>query len=175
MSRFRTSPFQTHLDAYHQVRRLLRIVASRANPHHAMKRDTCQILAGAFFFALVETTCAGTVALPDFSVIGQRWGQATKVSKKESPGVFPKQVTIDYNANGVIYGLAYEYRDSKEAFGELKAEIQKTIRVEPIMYTANMVAWRNEDRKLTITLTLDKETKSIKVIAVSIDKNIRRD
>lgn len=175
MSRFRTSPYQTHLDAHHQVRRLLRIVASKANHCHAMKRNAFQILAGVLFFALIEITFAGTVALPDFSVIGQRWGQAAKASSKESPEVFPKQVTTDYNADGVIYGLAYEYRGSKEAFGELKAEIQKTIRVEPIMYTANMVAWRNEDRKLTITLTLDKETKSIRVIAVSIDKNIRRD
>jgi hypothetical protein len=175
VSRFRTSPFQTHPDAGRQVRHLLHIVASKANHCYAMKRNAFQILAGVLFFALVETTCAGTVALPDFSVIGQRWGQAAKASNNESPEVFPKQVTIDYNANGVIYGLAYEYKDSKEAFDELKAEIQKTIRVEPIMYTANMVAWRNEDRKLTITLTLDKETKSIKVIAVSIDKNIRRD
>jgi hypothetical protein len=43
------------------------------------------------------------------------------------------------------------------------------------MASTNMVAWRNEAQKLTVTLTLDKETKSIKVIAVSVDKNIRRD
>jgi hypothetical protein len=140
-----------------------------------MKRDVFTILAGALFFAVVEIAVAGPVALPDFSIIGKRWGQVAQATNKELPTVFPKQVTIDYNADGVIYGLAHEYRDSEKLFDKLKTEIQKTIQIQPKMASTNMVAWRNEAQKLTVTLTLDKETKSIKVIAVSVDKNIRRD
>lgn len=140
-----------------------------------MKRGVFTSLAGALFQALFQIAIAGPIVLPDFTVVGQRWGRVVQASEKELPMVFPKQVITDINASGQIYGISCEYRYREELFGELRAEIQKTIRVEPKLVSTNMVAWRNETQKLTVILILDKETESIKVGVVSIDKSIRRD
>jgi len=140
-----------------------------------MKCGPFKVIAMSLFIAFVESASGGSVAMPDFAIIGQRWGRIMPPANEASFKVFPKQVAIDYNSNGIIYGFVYEYRIGSELFADLKAEIQKTIQVEPKMVSSKMAVWRNENRKLTITLTLSQEENNIKVVAVSIDKEIRRD
>jgi len=112
--------------------------------------------------------------MPNFAIIGRNWGEIGELWRKGSVHAFPKQMSIDYNDRGVIYGFVCEYRWNQKDFDELRDRIQKTVRGEQKVASSEFLAWRDEEQKLTVTLFRDRDAKLIRVTAISIDTTVRR-
>jgi hypothetical protein len=119
--------------------------------------------------------CAGQVALPDFSIIGTKWGSAPTLWRTSKATTFPSQVAIDYTPKGTVYGFACQYRLGTNTVDLLKAGIQAELDVPAKIKQRGLSLWRVEGRKVTVMLDLDERQKLVRVIATSIDKNIRNE
>ena len=87
-------------------------------------------------------------------------------------------MSLDISTNGLIYGLICEYEGKQEIFESLKAQITKSLETPPRIVQTNLVVWRDEQRKFTVQLSYmrlpsEKDAKKIRIVGLSIDKEIR--
>jgi hypothetical protein len=113
------------------------------------------------------------VALPDFGILGRKWDSAGSLWKKGDVAVFPRQLAIDFNDRGTIYGLVCDYGDNHEIFDKLKTKVQQELQTKPKIAKRDIYSWRNEDQKVTVTLFRERGSKIVKLSAVSIDSAVR--
>lgn len=112
--------------------------------------------------------------MPNFAVVGQKGEDVGKLWKTNADEhVFPKQIAVDFNEQGVVYGFVCEYRWSQIALTEIKGKLEKSIKAKQKSQSESYFVWRDESRKLAISLFHDKESDTIKLIAVSTDALIR--
>lgn len=127
------------------------------------------------FTLILDARSSPDVVLLDFKTAGRKWDFLGLNGNEKSNGVFPRQVLMDINSDGIVYGFVCEYKESDEIFGVLKTNIQNLLGGEPKLSNEGFTAWRDEKLKLTISLFRDRDTKAIKVAVVSVDKSVRRD
>lgn len=114
------------------------------------------------------------VILPNFGIIGQKGDEVGKLWQRAGDeGILPKQIAIDFSDQGVIYGFVCEYWPSQDVLAQLKGKIQKLTNSEQKSPNQGYSVWRDENRKLAISLFLDDESNTVKLIAVSTDDAIR--
>lgn len=120
-----------------------------------------------------ETT--NGVALPNFAILGTRLDAQQSLWQNSNASTHPKQIAIDYNSKGIVYGFACEYQvaESTNLFSKLQAAVNDQVKVTPKISQTNFVFWRNEDRKFAVQLFPEEDGKSIRLVVVSVDKQIR--
>lgn len=114
------------------------------------------------------------ITVPNFSIIGQSPRSSTEIWKNWEANITPRQIAIDYTTNKSVYGITCEYASDTNIFRLLKGAIEDEFQVRAKVDQSRFCLWRSEQRKLTITLEDDSENKCIRLIAVSVDKNIRK-
>jgi len=127
------------------------------------------------FTLALDAHSSPDVVLLDFKIVGRKWDFSGLNGKDKPNGVFPRQVSLDFNSDGIVYGFVCEYKESDEIFSVLNTNIQNHLGGEPKVSKGGFIAWRDEKLKLTISLFRDRDTKAIKVAVVSVDKSVRRD
>lgn len=112
--------------------------------------------------------------MPNFAVVGQKGESLGKLwNTNRDDHIFPKQVAVDFNDRGIIYGFVCEYWWDQDVFMEIKGILEKRTGAQQKSRSERYFAWRDEDQKLVISLFHDRESNTIKLIAVSIDAAIR--
>ena len=126
-------------------------------------------------FLVVACKCGRCqVALPNFGIVGQKGEEVGKLwQRARDERILPKQIAIDFNDQGVIYGFVCEYWPSQDVLAQIKGKIQKIINSKQESPNKGYFVWRDENRKLAISLFLDHESNTVKLIAVSTDATIR--
>ena len=120
-----------------------------------------------------ETT--NTIALPNFAILGTRLDAQQSLWQSSNTSAYPKQIAIDYNSEGIVYGFVCEYRvaESTNLFSILQAAVNDQVKVTPKLNQTNFVIWRNDDRKFAVQLFPEEDGKSIRLLVVSVDEKIR--
>lgn len=131
-----------------------------------------------WFVCLMALTVAqsgrGQLVMPDFAVVGKKGGEIGKLwSTNATDHLFPQQIAVDFNGQGIVYGFVCEYRWSPDVFQEITGKIEKSGNPEQKARRGGYFAWRDENRKLAISLFRDQESDTIKLIVVSTDASIR--
>ena len=112
--------------------------------------------------------------MPNFAVIGQRGESVGKLwNPNQDNHIFPKQMAVDFNDRGIIYGFVCEYWWDQDVFTEIKGILEQRTGAQLKSRNERFLAWRDEDQKLAISLFHDRESNTIKLIAVSTDAAIR--
>lgn len=139
-------------------------------------QSRCSVLLPLLCFLLFAPFQHGQceVVLPNFGIVGQDGEKVAKLFGKP-PGehVLPKQIAVDFNEQGVIYGFVCEYWSSQDVLVQIKDKIEKITNGKQRSPSKDYFVWRDEGRKLAISLFVDKESNTIKLIAVSTDAKIR--
>jgi hypothetical protein len=91
------------------------------------------------------------------------------------PSVYPKQIAIDYTPRGTVYGFVCKYNNGTNTFVSLRSEVEKALAVPPRLENTNLLVWRLEERRLSVTLSLDEHEDEVDLIALSLDKRIRNE
>lgn len=130
------------------------------------------------FFCIVVVFVAqpvrSEVVMPNFDIVGQKGEHVGELWKNNATNhVLPKQLAVDFTNQGVVYGFVCEYWWNQNVFDEIKAKLENSIKAKQKAPSKNYFVWRAEDQKLAISLFLDKESNTIKLIAVSTDATIR--
>lgn len=116
---------------------------------------------------------AAQIVFPNIGIIGQRIGGERPMWSATNGDILPKQIAIDYNRYGRVYGFKCEYVFSTNHFQELRLKIQNEMQVKAIVDTNNIVIWRSNQRKITAELAQGEEAGELNLIVVSLDKAVR--
>jgi len=124
------------------------------------------------FTALQAGQCQ--TVMPNFAIVGQKGESVGKLwNTNRDDHIFPKQVAVDFNDRGIIYGFVCEYWWDQDVFTEIKGTLEKRTGALQKSRSEGYFVWRDEDQKLAISLFHDRESNTIKLIAVSTDAAIR--
>lgn len=112
--------------------------------------------------------------MPNFAVVGQKGESVGKLwNTNRDDHIFPKQMAVDFNDGGIVYGFVCEYWWDQDVFAEIKRTLEKRTGAQQKSRSERYFVWRDEDQKLAISLFHDRESNTIKLIAVSTDTAIR--
>jgi len=131
----------------------------------------CSIVFLTIFWSTIDAHTQ--VAVPSFTIIGERYDQVTNLWIDSGTNILAKQITMDYNPRGIIYGLTCEYSLATNTFYSLKTAVQERVKLPLRIEKTNFCLWRSEERKITVTLEFVEDDKVVRLIVVSVDKHVR--
>jgi hypothetical protein len=117
-------------------------------------------LLGACFSSVANSA---DVAFPRADAIGKSVGELRDWLNVPTNAIFPDSVQLDLK-NGKVVGVICEYSGKAISYSSAKDEIQRIINVAPRLSDGRTTAWRIEASKTAIMLTIDEQTKLMKII-----------
>jgi hypothetical protein len=113
------------------------------------------------------------VAFPNLSILGKNFNYVTNLWKDSGTNILARQMSIDYTSTGVIYAFNCEYALDTNTFNLLKTAAQAEMKVPAKIESPNFCVWRSDERKITVSIEFAEEDKAVRLIVISVDRQIR--
>lgn len=153
------------------------IVRHLLNSHRCATKSACSSVS--LLMIIVCCGCASidsestSVAIPQFGIIGQ-YDTSTDLVLSGNATAHPKQLVVDFNRKGIIYGFTCDYDWNLTLFKQLVDGIGRSIDGQLASNDPMYFIWRDEAKRITVSLFVVEDEHVIRIVAVSIDPSVRQ-